>query len=390
MRILFVTTRFPLPPWRGQQVRTVEWVKALAEHELSLVCPACSVNQSFSQSEIEGVKLFTYRSSAVRRALALAAGGLKGRPLQEALYRTPEAISTIGETLTDQRPELVVIQMVRCAWALDVIASVAPEVPVLFDAIDAMGLHYDRAARSMSWPVRALALGEAVRCSQLERKLVSAAAMVTAVSRRDLESLGADEDAGRVIPVSGSASRLDRVPAEKPTVLLSGNLGYRPTVEACRWVARSVWPEIKKLHPAARWVIAGARPHRTIRQLNRLPGIEVHGDVASLDPFLSEAWVALAPMASGSGVPMKVLEAWAAGVPVVAREWAARGLEEGVRPAVAVADDAPSFVNALNRLLDSRQERDDLASKGRVAWRNVYHPEVIAQKIRDAVEVCVG
>jgi len=69
--------------------------------------------------------------------------------------------------------------------------------------------------------------------------------------------------------------------------------------------------------PEARWVLAGARPPRAVRRLAALPGVEVHPDVPDLDPYLAAATVAVAPMPTGSGVPMKVLEAWAAGIPVV-------------------------------------------------------------------------
>ena len=85
------------------------------------------------------------------------------------------------------------------------------------------------------------------------------------------------------------------------------------------------------------------------------PGVELHADPASLAPFLAEAWLALAPMASGSGVPLKVLEAWAAGVPVVAHPHAAAGLQGADDAAVAVVSRPDEWVSEVIRLLQDRQ-----------------------------------
>jgi glycosyltransferase involved in cell wall biosynthesis len=115
----------------------------------------------------------------------------------------------------------------------------------------------------------------------------------------------------------------------------------------------------------------------------------VRADVESLDPFLSQAWLAVAPMAAGSGVPMKVLEAWAAGVPVVARRWAAEGLDASCRSALEEADDAPSFAEATTGLLESPDRRGELAAAGKQAWRRCYHPDVVAEQIRQAVAACL-
>jgi len=389
MRILLVTTRFPLPAWRGQQVRTVEWLEALGEHSPTLVCPEGL--ESGRENGLQGVDLRTYRTPAFSRVwAALRHAGLGRLAVQEGLYATGPARSAVRSALAETSPDLVIIQMVRCAWAAEEIERVAPGTPFLFDAIDAMGLHYERAAETLSPVLRPFARLEASRCRRREQILASRAAVTVAVAERDVAALGVPEGRGWAIPVSGRATKISRDPDPAPTILLSGNLGYRPTVEAARWFSADVWPRVKSAVPEARWVLAGARPSGAIRALAGAPGVEIHEDVPDLGPFLARSWVAIAPMATGSGVPMKVLEAWAAGVPVVAHPWTAAGLHRVGQEAIRQAEGADQWVSALIELLADRDAREILAALGREAWGRSYRPERVAEQIREAVSVAVG
>jgi glycosyltransferase involved in cell wall biosynthesis len=168
-------------------------------------------------------------------------------------------------------------------------------------------------------------------------------------------------------------------------ILLSGNLGYRPTVRGALWFATEVWPRLRSLVPKVRWVLAGARPVEALRRLGQTPGIEVHADVPDLGPYLVNTRVAIAPMSSGSGVPMKVLEAMAARVPAVVHPWAAEGLVKEASDAVVVASSAEEWVAALEPLLREPGSAGDLGERGYEMWQRFYHPDRVADQIREVV-----
>jgi glycosyltransferase involved in cell wall biosynthesis len=117
-----------------------------------------------------------------------------------------------------------------------------------------------------------------------------------------------------------------------------------------------------------------------------LPGVEVHGDVPDLAPFLRSASVAIAPMDSGSGVPMKVLEAWSAGIPAVAHPWAAWGLAGEGAEAIEVASTAHHWTDTLVEMLTDREKADKMGRIGRQVWEGRYGFERVAESIRSAVE----
>jgi hypothetical protein len=381
MRVLLVTSRFPLPQWRGNQVRTVEWLEALRGHDLGLVCPEPPDRTS---GELPA-DVSHYSLGAVSRCTGLLQAAVSGLPLQEGLYNSGTARRALSTMLRSWQPDVVVVQMVRCAWAAATVWKVSPSLPVVFDSIDAMGLHFERAAE-VAAPALAVAYRtEAKRCRRRERMLVTRARFNVAVSERDLAALGAPEGRGRVIPVAGRLTVGSGLSRTEPVVLLSGNLGYRPTAQGAEWFAREVWPLLHQRVPEARWILAGARPARAVQRLAELAGVEVHADVPDLGPFLRSARVAIAPMSSGSGVPMKVLEALAAGVPAVANPWAAEGLSGEVGEAVAAPANAAEWVEELERLLTDSEAARDLSERGHALWQRVYRPERVAEQIRQVV-----
>jgi glycosyltransferase involved in cell wall biosynthesis len=385
MRVLIVTSRFPLPAWRGNQVRTVEWLKALEGCRRAVVCPEPVDRGAVAELETMCEVAYPLRLRFLDRIPAAATALTAGLPVQEGIYRTVGALRAVRKAVQTLRPDVAVVQMVRCGWATDVIRSLSPDTAIVFDAIDAMGLHFDRSGRRAMSVLRPLYLFEAVLCRRRERQMARLADITTAVSERDLEAIEADAERGMVVPVSGRDMGAASPDPDKPTVLLSGNLGYRPTVKGARWFAREVWPRLTELVPGMRWMLVGARPTREVRRLARYPGVEIHGDVTDMAPFFGQATVAIAPMAVGSGLPMKVIEAWSAGVPVVADPWAAAGLDRDGAEAVATASSGADWVTVLARLLTDPDEANALGARGHRVWDRRFRSEAVAESVREAV-----
>lgn len=386
VRILLLTTRYPWPAWRGNQVRTVQWLEALEHEDVLVLSPG-----PMTAPPPAAIRTAVWRRGAVSAGWGLLRSLFWGRPLQEGLYSTRAAFHAVRDALDQFQPDLVIVQMVRLAWATELVRSLPDPPAILFDAIDAMGLHFRRAAQSTRSGLSPIWSVEAARAERREHELAEKSALTVAISPRDLKALHVPAETARVVPnFTAIDSKQIACPCSEPLVLLSGNLGYRPTVEGALWFAKAVWPELLTRLPYSRWILAGARPCRAIRRLAALPGVEVYPDPPSLVPFFRRASAAIAPMASGSGVPTKILEAWAHSLPVIAHPWSAAGLLARPGTDLTVTEDPGIWVAELERLLRDPGYAISLGLAGRDALLRTYTRERVIPVIRDACAEAVA
>lgn len=150
-----------------------------------------------------------------------------------------------------------------------------------------------------------------------------------------------------------------------PTILFPGNLGYFANVDAAVWLATSILPGVRKALPAARLLIVGARPTREVRALAAHDGVEVHADVPDMTPFYGRAWVVAAPLRYGTGLQIKVLEAFAHRRPVVTTTTVAGRVPGAVVGRhLEAADDVSSLTELLIGLLQDSVRRAQVAGEG--------------------------
>jgi glycosyltransferase involved in cell wall biosynthesis len=152
-------------------------------------------------------------------------------------------------------------------------------------------------------------------------------------------------------------------PSDTPTAAFVATLGWAPNVDAAVWFGAEVWPAVCRRLPAARLLLVGRDPAPSVQALAS-ESVEVSGTVADIRPYLAQARVAVAPLRSGGGTRLKILEALDAGRPVVATSIAVDGLEDLVGEGVVLADDAPAMADALCALLDDPARATALGRAG--------------------------
>jgi polysaccharide biosynthesis protein PslH len=188
-----------------------------------------------------------------------------------------------------------------------------------------------------------------------------------------------------IVPNSVTApAQLRRAPAGAPALLFVGSLGYEPNTEAARTLAEAVLPLVRAHGDprATAWIVGNYSKDNRVARLGALPGVVLFGFVEDLSALYARAAVVVVPLASGSGTKLKVLEAFAHGVPVVTSPVGAAGL--GVRHGVhlLVGDGPEELARHVSALLADRQLADRLSVAGREYVLEHHGP--------DAVERAVG
>jgi polysaccharide biosynthesis protein PslH len=153
--------------------------------------------------------------------------------------------------------------------------------------------------------------------------------------------------------------------SDPEVVGFSGNLEYHPNQAAVCFFRREVWPHLRSRWPHLIWRLIGKNPEAVRNFTSGDPRIEVTGPVENAICELARARVAVAPLLSGSGTRLKIIEAWAAGVPVVSTRIGAEGLPAQDGVTLLLAETGLEFTAAVGRLLASEDLRRTLGARGR-------------------------
>jgi glycosyltransferase involved in cell wall biosynthesis len=158
---------------------------------------------------------------------------------------------------------------------------------------------------------------------------------------------------------------VERARTDPPQVVYVGNLRYPPNAQAAIRLARGIMPVVWRSRPDVQVVIVGDGPPPDVQAEARPGRVVVTGRVADVRPHLSRAWVGCVPLLAGSGTKYKVLEALAAGVPLVCSPLAVEGLDLEPGRDLAVGASDADLAREVLRLLDDAESARALAHRGR-------------------------
>ncbi|MEP6697231.1 MAG: glycosyltransferase family 4 protein [Pseudonocardiales bacterium] len=168
-------------------------------------------------------------------------------------------------------------------------------------------------------------------------------------------------------------------PATGPVVIFVALLKWRPNSDAAVWLVNEVWPLVRARQPEAHLLLVGRSPGPRVQRL-AAEDITVTGTVPDVRPYLSRARVAVAPLLSGGGTRLKVLEALDVGRPVVASPIGAEGLDDLVGRGVTVTSTAAAMAEVIADLLADPERATKAGLQGsqavaeRYAWDVVLAP----------------
>jgi glycosyltransferase involved in cell wall biosynthesis len=169
-------------------------------------------------------------------------------------------------------------------------------------------------------------------------------------------------------PVSGS-------------VVFVGGFAHPPNVDAAIWLGDVIFPLVRARCPHARLTIVGADPPASVRKLAGVATV-VTGRVDAVEPYVESAEVVVAPLRSGGGLRLKVLQAMSRGRPVVTTTRGAEGVwNPPGAPTLRVADDAEGIATHIGDLLGSREARETLGVRARAAVAEHHTWEQFADRV---------
>ena len=192
-----------------------------------------------------------------------------------------------------------------------------------------------------------------------------------------------------VIPYGVDVERYCPRP-DQPTeeaIVFTGVYRDEPNRDAVRWFVQQAWPTLHARHPDLKFYIVGSGVTRDVQDLaRRYPNVIVTGEVPDVSPYLARCRAYVCPMRIGTGFRGKILQAMAAGLPVVSTTQSAEGIPAATGNNILLADTPRLFANSISLLLQDEELRQRIAHNARelvvrrFAWSHCV--DVLEQAIK--------
>jgi glycosyltransferase involved in cell wall biosynthesis len=366
---IVLTPRLPWPPDDGGLI--VAWQSVLAATRayrttlVSLVPPGEEVVPLPPVFESHGIRVVrvAHRPPAPLRA---AWDGLFGRwPYTLARYRNAELPGVLRALVAELNPSLTIVNHLHMGTYIEDMG----DVPVVLRAHNLEHALMKRYADRLGWmPAGLYARGQIGRLRRAETEIARKAALVLAIQSGEAAALRAlaPETPVEVLPVGVDLDRYPEPhPGEPPVVLLAGSYIWPPNVDGAIQFMRKGWPRVTARVPRARLRVVGKNPTRSIHRAADAIGVEVVGYVDSMVEEFARATVFVVPLWAGAGARVKIVEAMAARVPIVATRLAAEGLDLHAGEHYAPGDTPGELGGQIATLLLSPELRDVFRKRGR-------------------------
>ena len=384
-RILFLCL---YAPWRlngGALIRNYWMVRGLArDFDVDVVIAEdpgeaappdfardCASIATFAAPSGVGARIFRASESLLPRESYFTAGQVPGafrRHVAAAVARTRYAAIHI-----DDLPIQSAIPARDCP-------------PIVYASHNCEYALFHRRAELERMPLRPFLLFDAERVRRIETALARNAVLVTACSDDDVRELkkfcGLDDARAVVVPNGVDVARYEPVaalPSDPGTVLISGSMDWRPNQQGLRWFLRDVLPALaQQARPNECTVrVAGRMTPALEAELAGYPGVVAVPNPKDMRDELARSRIVVAPILASSGTRLRILEAWAAGRPVVTTPAGAFGLDYRDGDELVCATQPGDFAAAILRVL-----RDG------AVWQHVRDRAAARVRQYDWVSIC--
>lgn len=391
MKIFWIARTCPYPPNDGEKIRVYNLLRQLsAKHELTLVC------RVMNEEELEGL-------AELRKICARVHGEFIPSPhgfFEKFRWLIPFVFSQypLGLSTVFFKQIADVIRQIGAGETFDIVQVEHSSLTIYLDYAVFRGnparlltmhnidyIRNDRIIANTRIGIgKAYHLVNQARFKNWELKSLRRYDGIITMSELDSNILNNDIHG---LPLHVVENGVDAVAIPfKPEKRLTDRLIFVASMDSeanhdgAMYFVKDIFPLISKARPTASIAFVGRNPRKELLDLHNRKGIVVTGKVTDVFAYYSEAAIAIVPLRSGSGTRLKILEAMAAGVPVVSTSIGCEGLTLCDGEHLLISDTPRGFADCIARLLEDDPFREEMIRKARALVENEYDWGLIAKK----------
>lgn len=378
-RVLYVTHRVPFPPDRGDRIRTWNVLKFLAAR--ADVDLACLADEPVSQQQLAELTRVSARIAVVPhsgkgRYVRGLLSMMTGRSITAGLFQNAELEQILMKWRYEQTWDAVIASSSGVAQYLFE-PFVNPGARRWVDLIDVDSQKWHDYSRAARFPMNLVYRTEAWQLRSLEKRLARTCDRLLVVSDAERELFRSFCSTDRIQAIGNGVDAVHfagcpLTPVVPRSCTFVGVMNYKPNADAALWFADNVWPILRERYPDAQFRIVGKSPTEAVMALGQRPGIHVTGSVPDVRSWLHSSSCVVVPLHIARGVQNKVLEAMAAGRPVVCSPAPLKGLQAEPGLHLLKADQVDEWVRQISRLFDDAALQQEIGMAA-AAFVQLHH-----------------
>ena len=386
VKILFLTSRLPYPPFRGDKLKIWNLLRKVAgTHEVALLS---FVQRPSEETYRSSLAPFCKRIDLIRLPLASSLWEcVKAIPLripwQVAFFHSKEMERTLEQVVQEWKPDIIHTHLIRMA---PYTATRYGTMSVL-DMTDAVSLYLQRFLETERNPVKRALLSLEYRRMIKFEPIIGSFASSLVCSPIDREALKANVPRAKIELLYNGVdvdlfSKQHISELNPGRIIYTGNMSYFPNVDGAEYLVRQIFPRILAAIPAAKLYIVGQNPPKRVLDLAS-DKVIVTGFVPDIRAEYAKSVVAVSPIRFGAGTLNKILEPLAMGIPVVSTSEGAIGMELDAGRDYLVANSPQEFADHVIRLMTDKDYRSQMGIEATEKVRSRFNWDRVARTLLD-------
>lgn len=365
MRILFLTSRIPYPPNRGDKLRVYNFIKKLSvNHEIFLVSFIATKDEYDLIPALKVfckvVKLVLLRPS--ESFISVTRNFYKPLPLQVRYYQSNRMDSELSRLGQDYEFDIVYAHLIRMAPY----AKLFPSSYKVVDLTDLISEEIKLSLPFRNWISKVVYKIEIRRIADFESKIVYQFQEVWLISANESKILAAKNPGANIFSVVNGVDFDTFYPyglnRKRNRVVFVGHMGVYHNIDAAKYFCCEILPGVRALIPDIEVLIVGADPTERVKRLADLPGVQVVGFVDNLAGLLNEAGLFVAPLRFSAGIQNKILEAMATGTPVITSKLANQGIGAEHRKNILLSEGTNEYISLITEMIGDPGKCDEIGN----------------------------
>jgi sugar transferase (PEP-CTERM/EpsH1 system associated) len=380
LKILFITPRIPYPINKGDKLRAYHFLRILKKRNEIILFSLDYENLQYDKARIKEIcnHFFVHKISKIDGILNLILTPIRKLPFQVSLFYSKKIESKVREIVKKHSPGLIFCQLIRTAP----LGANIEGIPKILDYVDTISEGLNKRKRESNLFMSFFFNLEYKKVKKYEKYVFDFFDKKIIITEHDKKYLPVKNKKNLyVIPNGVDTDYFSPVNVKKEyDLLFTGNLSYRPNVNAVEFLAKNIIPIVKKKYPNIRTLFVGASPCRKILSL-KSDNIEIIGWVEDIRTYYSKAKIFVAPLKIGAGLQNKLLEAMAMELPSITTKLVQNGIGASLNNPLLIAETPEEFASSIIKLLEDPDTANRLGKNARQYVLNNYNWDIVEKKL---------